>query len=260
MQRDSNPLKNLTSLGNKLFSKDTCNIDNYITNLCKQSIIDSQEVNIVEIEKLHNWSIPRMRTNTIYSQGIFQLNQNYAIKTEEQIISSNQNLKNLQLFYQQIVNHHKKQFNYIPIGLVQIVIRPFFRLSLDIPVFACLRDTRAIQFSNSILSMIDSNPTNGPFYFNCYPNFSMNINYPSILTRLTLNTKTNNMNFVEHAQTIVIVYIIYYKVMTTQLNPRAICQSVKGETLLLEYNPQVLKPMFPKNLQGTRSLKAEIGN
>ena len=51
----------------------------------------------------------------------------------------------------------------------------------------------------------------------------MDINDPSILSSLPLNIKTKNMNFVEEAQTIAIIYRIYYKVMATQLNPRAIC-------------------------------------
>ena len=66
---------------------------------------------------------------------------------------------------------------------------------------------------------------------------------------LTLNIKTKNMIFVEHAQTIAIVYRIYYKVMTTQLNPRAVCQSVKDETLLLQYNPRSAQAYVPKKLK-----------
>ena len=97
--------------------------------------------------------------------------------------------------------------------------------------------------------MIDSNLANGPIYFNCFPNFSMNINDPSILSSLTLNIKTKNMNFVEKAQTIAIIYRIYYKVMTTQLNPRAICQSVKDETLSLQYNPNNTQAFIPKKLK-----------
>ena len=89
-------IKNSTSLDNNLSSKNTCNIDSYTTNLCRQSIINSQEVNIDEIEKqIHNWSIPCMRTNTIYLRGKFQLNQTYVIQTKEQTISLNQNLESL---------------------------------------------------------------------------------------------------------------------------------------------------------------------
>ena len=82
-------------------------------------------------------------------------------------------------------------------------------------MFVCLRDVRSTKFTDSILSMIDSNLANGPVYFNCFPNFSININDPSILSSLNLNIKTKNMNFVEEAQTIAIIYRMYYKVMTT---------------------------------------------
>ena len=97
--------------------------------------------------------------------------------------------------------------------------------------------------------MIDSNLANGLVYFNCFPNFSMNINDPSILSSLTLNIKTKNMNFVEETQTITIIYRIYYKGMTTQLNPRVVCQSVKDETLLLQYNPNNTQAFVPKKLK-----------
>ena len=125
----------------------------------------------------------------------------------------------------------------------------WFRLGLDILVFVCLRDARSTKFTDSVLSMIDSNLPNRSVYFNCFPNFSMNINDPSILSTLTLNIKTKNMNFVEEAQTITIIYKIYYKVMTTQLNPRVVCQSVKDETLLLQYNPNNTQAFVPKKLK-----------
>ena len=55
-----------------------------------------------------------MKINTIY-QGNFKFNQNYSIKTEEKTIYLNQNLESLQLLSQNIINHHRKKFNYIHI-------------------------------------------------------------------------------------------------------------------------------------------------
>ena len=57
------------------------------------------------------------------------------------------------------------------------------------------------------------------------------------------------MNFVEEAQTIAIIYRIYYEVMTTQLNPRVVCQSVKDKTLLLQYNPNNTQSFISKKLK-----------
>ena len=94
---------------------------------------------------------------------------NYSLKTKEKTISLNQNLKSLQLLSQNTINHHKKKFNYIHLGLVQVAIKPLFRLDLDILVFVYLRDARSTKFIDSILSMIDSNLANGPIYFNCFP-------------------------------------------------------------------------------------------
>lgn len=39
-----------------------------------------------------------------------------------------------------------------------------------------------------------------------FSNFSINLNDPSILSSLNLNIRTKNMNFVQQAQTIVIIY------------------------------------------------------
>ena len=143
--------------------------DNSAHTSLTQNIVNSQEINIAQIEnQLHNRSNLYMKINTIY-QGNFKFNQNYSIKTEEKTIYLNQNLESLQLLSQNIINHHKKKFNYIHIWLVQVAIKPLFRLGLDIPVFVCLRDARSIKFIDSIISMIDSNLGNGPVYFNCFP-------------------------------------------------------------------------------------------
>ena len=131
-----------------------------------QNIVNSQEINIAQIEnQLHNWSIPHMKINTIYQQGNFEFNQNYSIKIKEKTIFLNQNLESLQLLSQNSINHHRKKFNYIHIGLLQVAIKPLFRLGLDIRVFVCLRDARSIKFIDSIISMIDSNLANGPCLF-----------------------------------------------------------------------------------------------
>ena len=59
-------------------------IDNSAHTSLTQNIVNSQEINIAQIEnQLHNWSIPHMKIDTIYQQGKFEFSQNYSIKTEE---------------------------------------------------------------------------------------------------------------------------------------------------------------------------------
>ena len=97
--------------------------DNSAHTSLTQNIVNSQEINIAQIEsQLHNWSIPHMKINTIYQQGNFKFNQNYSIKTKVKTISLNQNLEILQLLSQNTINHHRKKFKYIHIGLVQVAI------------------------------------------------------------------------------------------------------------------------------------------
>ena len=60
--------------------------------------------------------------------------QNCIIKTEEQTILLDQNLKSLQLLTHYTINQHKKKrLNYICKGLVQSSIKLLFHLDLDIP-------------------------------------------------------------------------------------------------------------------------------
>ena len=50
--------------------------DNSTHTSLTQNIVNSQEINIAQIEnQLHNWSIPHMKINTIYQQGNFEFNK-----------------------------------------------------------------------------------------------------------------------------------------------------------------------------------------
>ena len=81
--------------------------DNSAYTSITQNIVNSQEINITQIEnQLHNWSIPHLKINTRYQQENFEFNQNYSIKIEEKTISLNQNLESLLLISQNTINHH----------------------------------------------------------------------------------------------------------------------------------------------------------
>ncbi|KAH0753194.1 hypothetical protein KY285_006342 [Solanum tuberosum] len=73
-------------------------------------------------------------------------------------------------------------------------------------------------------------------YFNCYPNFSVDINDPNVMDSLTLNVKTKNLNSKINTREIAIIYRVYYRLMKTHLAPKARIKSLKGETKLMEAN------------------------
>ena len=100
----------------------------------------------------------------------------------------------------------------------------------------CLRDARYLNLDNSLLAMMESNLANGSVYFNSYPNFSISTFDPNILDTFTLTVKSKNMNFVSNSRSIAVVYRVYYKVMTTTLNPKAKHTLTRNETLVFEAN------------------------
>ncbi|KAH0682835.1 hypothetical protein KY290_021426 [Solanum tuberosum] len=87
-----------------------------------------------------------------------------------------------------------------------------------------------------MLGVLQSNLADGPVYFNCYPNFSVDINDPNVMDSLTLNVKIKNLNSKANTREIAIIYRVYYRLMKTTLAPKARIESPKGVTMLMEAN------------------------
>ncbi|KAH0654227.1 hypothetical protein KY289_031905 [Solanum tuberosum] len=100
-----------------------------------------------------------------------------------------------------------------------------------------------------MLGVLQSNLADGPVYFNCYPNFSVDINDPNVMDSLTLNVKTKNLNSKINTREIAIIYRVYYRLMKTHLAPKARNESIKGETILMEANHEHSSIFVPRTLQ-----------
>jgi hypothetical protein len=87
-----------------------------------------------------------------------------------------------------------------------------------------------------------------PVYFNCHPNFSLSLFDPTILHALELNVKIDDYSMMKGALPLNIVYRIYYKLMKTTLEPQALLESPKGQTLLLQCNTQNSTICIPKQI------------
>ena len=213
--------------------------------------VNSTEINIAQVEnQLQNWSIPKQEIKTIYKIGTFEKIHDYAIKQTKNTISLNNEHKSIQLLSENALQQHRNQnYKFIHIGLVQVAIKPLFRLGIDTPVCMILRDARHRDFNNSLLALAQSNLANGPIYFNCYPNFSLSLNDANVLDSLNLTIKTQNMNFIENTKSIAIIYRVYYKVMATTLDPKARIMSKREETLVVEANNLQATNFTPKKLK-----------
>lgn len=211
---------------------------------------NSMEVSISNIENsLLDWSIPKQKISNIYKIGSFDYFQGYSIKQTEKTLPLLQNNQNIQLFSQNVIRNHMRNYKFLHIGLVQIAIKPLTRIGLDVPTLVILRDARHLNFQNSLLAMAESNICNGPIYFNCYPNFTISLFDKNILDTLTLVIKTKNLEIKQGTDPIVVIYRVLYKTMTTTVEPRSKLISPKDETIIFEANTQNSRVNIPKRLK-----------
>ena len=207
-----------------------------------------ETVNNIE-QSLKNWTIPKTNINTIYKIGTFDYFQGYSIKMTEQTLSIGQNQQNLHLLSSRSILEHRTKYKFLHVGLVQIAIKPLFRIGIDVPILLILRDKRHKDFQNSILAMAETNIANGPIYFNCYPNFSVGLFDKNILDTLVLTIETKNLEFKDDTKPLAIIYRVCYKTMTTTLEPKTRLSSPKNETIIFEANTNHTKVHTPKRLK-----------
>ena len=106
--------------------------------------------------------------------------------------------------------------------------KPLTRLGLDKPICICLRDARHNKFQYSILGLMQANTSFGPVYFICYLNLELDcMNDQSIHKALTLSIHTQNYDIDPRSMNILIVYRVYYKAMTSVVNPNCLLSSPK---------------------------------
>ena len=111
-----------------------------------------------------------------------------------------------------------------------------------------LRDIRLKKFNNSMIVILESNLHDGPAFFNCYPNFSMNITNDKTSNSIKLYVQIPEDIVDELSGPIQIIYRIYYKVTKIDYNYRALRSSPKDEIILVEANLRKSSVQTPKRL------------
>ncbi len=219
--------------------------------LGNRRVKNSQNIMIRDIEKkLGNWNIPRMDKWEVYQKGSFDFRMTYAIKTVEKIVPIMELDHQFELFSNKMIKDHlEHNYNYLHVGLVQIALKPLTRNGLNTSVIIALRDQRHNKFSDSLLGIVESSLCDGPIFFNCHPNFTVSLKDPHIMKTLTANIMTSGFDMLEGSQNLALVYRIYYKVMTTQIEPKALEYDTRGETLLLKANTEKSNIVVPKPIK-----------
>jgi len=116
----------------------------------ENSHIIHHELRILEIEsRLNKWSIPKLEISSMYKTKLMDFFKGeYIIKTIRKEIDIKNIQESIPLISRQLITEHIKEYKYLHIGSIRIVIKPLFRNGIDTPVFAILRDNRPKQLSD----------------------------------------------------------------------------------------------------------------
>lgn len=129
----------------------------------------------------------------------------------------------------------EKQYKYFHIGLVEVQIKTLTK-GLNTSILAVLSDARFTNFSDSLLSMVESKLCSEPILFYCYLNFAVSLNDKNISKELILQIKTHNYKIIEGSIPLALIYKVCYKARIFAFTLKHMLQSKRGEKLLLQTN------------------------
>ncbi|KAK9747931.1 hypothetical protein RND81_02G024400 [Saponaria officinalis] len=98
-----------------------------------------------------------------------------------------------------------------------------------------LKDNRLNLYKDSLLAVVQTNVCNGPVYFNSFPDYTVALSDPLIQESLILDLHVSGNKFKEFAKKFAIVFRIYFRLMSSTVNPKFIHEpSSKEETIFIE--------------------------
>ncbi|KAG7947753.1 hypothetical protein I3843_14G110000 [Carya illinoinensis] len=180
--------------------------------------------------------MPKIKIDSLYHCTWIQskMKSLFHVKTIEQTLPVSRTQEHCVLFQKKTIkSFQEKGYKFMYIASVKIAIVPLVRKGIDACVLLCLRDGRHKNFNNSVLGIVQTSLIDGLVHFNCYPDLTVDLFDKNILSTLTLNVKTSGFDMVEGSRPISLVYRIYYRVLSTSLEPKAKIKSPKNETVLM---------------------------
>lgn len=107
---------------------------------------------------------------------------------------SNENItESILLLSNKIIEKLSKEYNYIYLSLVQVVVKPLIRKSLNTSLLVWLRDKRYNKFQDNLSRIIELILCTRPVYFKCFPNYSISLHDPHIKETLSLNLQDSRV-------------------------------------------------------------------
>ncbi|KAG7947754.1 hypothetical protein I3843_14G110100 [Carya illinoinensis] len=201
-------------------------------------IINEEDCEISENDSNSSdqWHMPKIKIDSLYHRTWIQskMKSLFHVKTIKQTLPVSRTQEYCVLFQKKTIkSFQEKGYKFMHIASVQIAIVPLVRKGIDACVLLCLRDGRHKNFNNSVLGIVQTSLIDGPVHFNCYPDLTVDLFDKNVFSTLTLNVKTSGFDMVEGSKPISLVYRLYYKVLSTSLEPKAKIKSPKNETVLM---------------------------
>ncbi|KAG4963119.1 hypothetical protein JHK85_040562 [Glycine max] len=209
--------------------------DNQTQEVAPKHNLFDEEVRFKDInQNIDDWNIPKIPQDQLYIPETIKDKHNfdYIIKTVENNIPLGQDIgEEFHLLSKNSIYEHSRKYKYLHIGCVQVAIKPLIDMGIDAVVLMCLRDIRHNKFEDSLIGTVETSLGQGPIYFNCYPNKTVNLMDRNILDSLFLNIHFHGLDMKEGSIPAALIYRIQYKVMNTCAS-RVLLQPQKGETTL----------------------------
>ncbi|KAA0041674.1 movement protein [Cucumis melo var. makuwa] len=230
--------------------------DDLSTALAKHNTV---EAHLAQVEnRLKNWSIPKLEANQVYKINTFNFSQQDVIVITEENVAMKNEFTAIKLLPEETLFKVKEKFKYLHIGCVQVALKPLFREGLDVPVYLALRDKRHLRFTPSLLGIVQSNLEQGPVYFNCRPDLTVSLQDKNIMDTISLDVHSQRLELKDGSLPFAVSYRIYFKLMHTNLSPKALGISPKGYTMLMEVNVEKSSMTIPRNLKWDELTKNPI--
>ncbi|KAK9707332.1 hypothetical protein RND81_07G189800 [Saponaria officinalis] len=207
---------------------------------------DSNTVQSSEISApldFSNWNIPTENPTQIYHIGPLDFKIAFSIRTHEETRSVQSDTETLNLLsYTSIQKYIQNKYRFIHFGLVQVAVKPLVHKEVDCPIYMALRDNCLKTYKDSLLTVVQTNVCNGPVYFNCFPDYTVDLSDPLIQESLILDLHVSGNKFKEFAKNFAIVFRIYFRLMSSTVNPKFIHEpSSKEETIFIEVHAKDIK-------------------
>lgn len=214
-------------------------------------VVNSREIRAPLPNDYNNWSISRQNIESIYQIGTFDFKTAYFVKTHEETISILNEFQTIPLLNKSTIqNHLKHGYRFMHFGLIQIAVKPLVREGVNSPIYLALHDKRYKRYKSSLLAMDQTNICNGPIFFNCCPNFSVDLTDPMILDSLMFDVKLLGDEFF-NCKNFVVIYRVYFRLMSSNLNPKFSnpFPLTREEIVLLQIDVEKPTTFTPKRLK-----------